>query len=360
MLSFNFSSKEFVMVRRRSGFTLIELLVVIAIIGVLIALLLPAVQKVREAANRTECLNNLKQIGLALHNYHDTHKTLPFGKGPNFVASRPGSAAYARWSVHSQILPYIEQDNLYRSIDFTFPPETPGMGGVIPFMPAFQNPNRENSAACRSVVKTFVCPSDGTEVSVTDWPGVNNYYANQSTWLCDLSEKQRSTVAPAEMPTGVFYFLSKVRLTDITDGTSNTALFSEKLRGAGRPDPRSDMYVIPNQTTLDATYQTCNALDPTTAVPLTSKQGASWVMGEMCCTTYNHVAAPNTRTCAGIGFPGNMSNMAMQVPPSSFHPSIVNVLFGDGAVRPVTNNIDLVTWRAIGTRNGGEVLLGDF
>lgn len=347
------------MVRRRSAFTLIELLVVIAIIGVLIALLLPAVQKVREAANRTECLNNLKQIGLALHNYHDTHKTLPFGKSPNFVATRPGSAAYARWSAHSQILPYIEQDNLYRSIDFNWPPETPGMGGVIPFMPAFQNPNRENSAACRTVVKTFLCPSDGTEVSIADWPGVNNYYANQSTWLCDLSEKQPSTIAPTEPATGVLYFRSSIRLTDIKDGTSSTAMFSEKRRGGGHPDPRSDMYVIQNPTTIDALYQTCSNINTTTAVPLTMVQGASWVMGEMCCTVYNHVSPPNTTTCAGIGFPGNMSNMAMQVPPSSFHPGIVNVTFADGSVRPLTNDIDLVTWRALGTRNGGEVL-GDF
>ncbi len=346
--------------RRRFGFTLIELLVVIAIIGVLISLLLPAVQKVREAANRTECLNNLKQIGLALHNYHDTHKSLPFGKGPNYVKSRPGSAAYARWSAHSQLLPYIEQDNLYRSIDFTFPPETPGMGGVIPFMPAFQNPNRENAAACRTVVKTFLCPSDATQVSIADWPGVNNYFANQSTWLCDLSEKQPSTIAPNELPTGVMYYLSKVRLTDIIDGTSNTAFFSERIRGGGFPNPRTDMFTMMNQTSLDATYQACTSLDPTTAVPLTSVEGASWVMGEMCCTTYNHVSPPNTKTCAGMGFPGNMSNMAMQVPPSSFHPNIVNVLLGDGSVRPVTNDIDLITWRALGTRNGQEVITSDF
>ena len=82
-------------------------------------------------------------------------------------------------------------------------------------------------------------------------------------------------------------------------------------------------------------------------------------MGEMCCTVYNHVSPPNTTTCAGIGFPGNMSNMAMQVPPTSFHPGIVNVLLGDGSVRSVANNIDLVTWRALGTRNGREIT-GDF
>jgi len=112
----------------RSGFTLIELLVVIAIIAILIGLLLPAVQKVREAAARMTCTNNMKQLSLALHSYHDVNQAFPFGKGASFS----GSPAYARWSVHSQLLPYIEQVSLYKSIDFTRPPETPGMEAERP------------------------------------------------------------------------------------------------------------------------------------------------------------------------------------------------------------------------------------
>src|SRR5437762_525178 len=132
--------------RRSRAFTLIELLVVIAIIAILIGLLLPAVQKVREAAARTQCINNLKQIGLALHNYHDVNNAFPSGKGPDYRGKVPGAVVYARWSVHSQLLPFVEQDNLYRSIDFNFPPETPGMEGpVINFMPAYQNPGRVNA-----------------------------------------------------------------------------------------------------------------------------------------------------------------------------------------------------------------------
>jgi len=337
------------MFRPRSAFTLIELLVVIAIIAILIGLLLPAVQKVRDAAARTQCQNNLKQIGLAIHNYESAYNVFPFGKGPSY----PGAAAYARWSLHSQILPFIEQENLYRSIDFKFAPETPGMGGVINFMPAWQNPGRVNATQCRTRIKTFLCPADDAPEPI-DWPGQNNYYANQGlSFLCDLSDAQPSTLAPSETADGPFVYLSKNRFASVRDGTSNTAFFSEKRRGTGVPDIRTDMLTMPNQSTLNATYQTCRGL-PATATPLTSKQGYSWVMGEMCCTTYNHVAQPNDRTCAGVGFPGNMSNMAMMVPPSSRHIGGVNVCFGDGSVRFIRESIDLAVWRAVGSMNKDE------
>src|SRR5437868_15259605 len=115
------------------------------------------------------------------------------------------------------------------------------------------------------------------------------------------------------------------------------------------------MLTVPNQSTLDATYQTCTS-QPSTATPLTSKQGASWVMGEMCCTSYNHVSTPNTHSCAGLGFPGTMANMAMQVPPSSNHPGGVMALMGDGSCRFVNDNIDLLVWRAPGTRYRGATI----
>ena len=360
------------MKKHRHAFTLIELLVVIAIIAILIALLLPAVQAAREAARRSQCSNNLKQVGLAIHNYVSTFQVLPFGKGVCYGSQAgctntyPGAAAYARWSVHSQLLIYIEQGNLYNGINFNIPPETPGMAGDVAFMPAYQNTNRENATASLTQVSTFLCPSDGNGALLGQWPGGNSYLGNLQSWACDLSEGYPSTVAPSEQQQGIFYYQSSVRLASITDGLSNTAFFGEKIRGtdANDADARSDSLVMsgtitPTPTGMDATYQACQVMNPLTSLRLTRRQGMSWVMGEMCCTAYNHVAPPNGKTCAGTGYPGTMANMPMQVPPSSRHPGGVNALMGDGTVRFVKGTIALATWRAIGTRAGGEVVGSD-
>lgn len=343
---------------RRKGFTLIELLVVIAIIAVLIALLLPAVQQAREAARRTQCKNNLKQLGLAIHSYHDTFTVLPFGKGFTYT----GAATYQRWSQHAMMLPYFDQAPLYNSINFSAPPDTPGMAGAINFMPATVSPGGVNTVPSQTRVAMFFCPSDASSTGAGGWPGQNNYAANQGGWLCDRSDTPAlpTDVSPNEVQTGVFYYLSRCRMADITDGTSQTCFFSEKIRGQGTPNPQSDLFVIAPQTSLDATYQACQTLNPATATPLSSRWGYSWVMGENCCTQYNHVAVPNSNSCAGTGFSGTMTNMAMQVSANSRHVGGVHAMTGDGAVHFVSSNIDLNVWRAVGTRAGNETISSPF
>ncbi len=343
------------MKRLRSGFTLIELLVVIAIISVLVALLLPAVQQAREAARRSQCKNNLKQIGLAIANYESTYTVLPFGKGWSYAAPAP---VYARWSVHSMILPYMDQLPLYNNLNFNSPPDTPGMGLVPPggFMPPYST-GGINTTAAQTRVPMFLCPSDG-DTTALSWPGGNNYCGNQGSWLCDLGTAAPglSTTVPTEVNQGVFFYLSKIRTAQVTDGMSNTVFFSEKIKGTGSPNPKSDLFTMGTQTSLAATYTTCTGLNPATATPLTSVWGASWVMGENCCTLYNHVSTPNTISCAGTGFPGSMANMAMQVTANSQHAGGVQVMMGDGSVRFASNSIDLNLWRGLATRNGGEVI----
>jgi prepilin-type N-terminal cleavage/methylation domain-containing protein len=356
---------ESIMDNRRSGFTLIELLVVIAIISVLIALLLPAVQSAREAARRMQCVNNLKQFGLAIHNYIDAFNCLPFGKGDDYQTELPNAPTYARWSTHSQVLAFMEQTPLFNNINFNLPPETPFMDSYnMGFMMTFQDPNRENSTVCRIAMTMFLCPSDPAgPASSPGWNGGNNYFGNEGSWLCDACQQNPSTIAPGYLPQGPLYNRSCVNLASMTDGTSQTAFMSERRRGQGSPDIKNDMYMMNMAMTIDQTYQMCTNLDMTMAMPLTSWMGATWAIGDMSCTTYNHVATPNSRTCASMS-PGmmmptsSMANMAVQLPPSSYHPGGVNLMVGDGSVRFIKETVALTVWRALSTRNGGEIVSG--
>jgi prepilin-type N-terminal cleavage/methylation domain-containing protein/prepilin-type processing-associated H-X9-DG protein len=193
----------------RSGFTLIELLVVIAIIGVLIGLLLPAVQKVREAAARMQCSNNLKQIGLGLHGYHDASQSFP----PGYLASASyvdGATDTAPgWGWAAFILPFLEQDNLHRQLSF---PQAV-----------------EQSPAIQTTVKVYLCPSDPVPAGafiVPDAFGASRAWAGPSSYAACCGGDESDTFGPSGL--GVFYRNSQTRLTDVTDGTSQTLLVGEK------------------------------------------------------------------------------------------------------------------------------------
>jgi prepilin-type N-terminal cleavage/methylation domain-containing protein len=309
------------MIHRRSAFTLIELLVVIAIIGILMGLLLPAVQKVREAANRMKCTNNLKQIGLALHSYHDSQRSFPPGGDANGIA------------VHCYLLPYLEQDNLYKSINFTLSANDPA-----------------NAAARATIVSTFLCPSDPVTVLPTGNPG-NNYRANYGVSIVNSYPTAVNATMPP--PDGGFWTSSPYRIADIIDGTSNTAAFSEHIKGDfsnGIASADGDTFqpgtypATPDQALAD-----CNAIDITNlAFQGNSTAGGNWMSNGHTSTRYYHAFPPGNRSC--MFPPQRISTTA-----NSGHTRVVNVLLFDGSVRAVPYSISLTTWRAMGTRNGSEV-----
>jgi prepilin-type N-terminal cleavage/methylation domain-containing protein/prepilin-type processing-associated H-X9-DG protein len=196
----------------RPGFTLIELLVVIAIIAILIALLVPAVQKVREAAARSQCQNNLKQIGLACHNFHDAHRRLPPGYAATGAYVDGASDTAPGWGWSAYLLPYLEQDNLFRSIKFNLPVEHP-----------------QNAAAARTFLSGFVCPSDLAPLdafAVPDAFGKKLAEAGPSSYAACVGGDESD--AFGEDGYGVFYRNSAIRFADIIDGTSYTILVGER------------------------------------------------------------------------------------------------------------------------------------
>jgi prepilin-type N-terminal cleavage/methylation domain-containing protein/prepilin-type processing-associated H-X9-DG protein len=363
---------------RRHGFTLIELLVVIAIIAVLIALLLPAVQAAREAARRIQCTNNMKQIGLALHNYHSVHNVFAMGCSAG-AYNPPGTW----WSVKQNlgplalILPFLEQMSVYNSINFNF--------GADEFEPlAYRSLTASVQAtATNSSIKAFQCPSDPL-AGAPDYQGTtntNNYYASVGTtmyWSQLGSTFPNYGVPSINIPsTGLFTMQASYGIQSCTDGTSNTIAFAEAAVGSQSAVLGQKLVGVVNVTaiqpyeTIDASSNVQNTLaalqacqtdwsNPNAGGSPDTQRGDNWSHGAMAMSLFNTIAPPNLYNasfayCSRIGS-GARSDLSNS---DSWHPGGVNVTMGDGSVRFVKNSISIQTWMALGTRGGGEVISAD-
>jgi prepilin-type N-terminal cleavage/methylation domain-containing protein/prepilin-type processing-associated H-X9-DG protein len=327
----------------RRGFTLVELLVVIAIIGVLVALLLPAVQAAREASRRSKCQNSLKQIGLALHNYELTFGLFP----PGDCSVNRGAGDIPQASTHAFILPYLEGGNSYSTFDFNFQ----------------VNGNNANSQARIQVIPTYHCSSDpmGTKINNVS----NLVVASSANYMQCLGSTavQRPSVASAYH--GIFYTQSATRMAQVADGTSNTAMFSEIKKGpngttATATIAAGDSRDFQVATSYSSTFTSADELVPpsgcqTRSSPAWLYRGLQYYRGLIAATYYTHTMTPNAmlRDCV------MSSAIEGHAAARSYHPNGVNVALADGSVRFTTNTVDINVWRGVGTINNGETV-GDF
>jgi prepilin-type N-terminal cleavage/methylation domain-containing protein/prepilin-type processing-associated H-X9-DG protein len=330
------------MALKRNGFTLVELLVVVAIIGILVALLLPAVQAAREAARRVQCTNNLKQWGLALHNYHATLRCFP----------GLGTASMTTFSVQARLLPYVEQRSLQELIDFAQPLYTGTSHSQT------LNPVQAQAAQCRA--ELFRCPSDGWEDLYEDSTGV---VAGGNYMVCGGSGTG-TNYDLRYASDGMFYYGSALGMRDMRDGSSNTVVLSESLLGYGEqvsgPLPAAPWAMrligFAGASPNSGAPGLAGIVDPdlaslaSTCTLWYGNRGFGWIVGKPLCSTFSTYLPPNSKTpdmnSMGIGF----------YAARSLHPGGVNVGMGDGSVRFVAETVELETWRGLGTRAGGEVL----
>jgi prepilin-type N-terminal cleavage/methylation domain-containing protein/prepilin-type processing-associated H-X9-DG protein len=334
---------------RRRGFTLIELLVVIAIIAVLIALLLPAVQAAREAARRMQCVNNLKQIGLAAMNYESSVGSLPWGEPVRVSGTNTAPSGLC------MMLPFIEQQALYNACNFF------NGAGFWNYLDA------KNSTVQTTTINAFICPSDLNRLTFSPPYGPNNYAANAGADAKSFSSGSTNgyIVGSLTSNSGPFPGLSiLVKLSNITDGTSNTAGFSEIVKGIGTSAstndpmrPPASPYKAPGDYTSNpqTDYQNCkSAIANPTNVSGGWPLGAVWWWGRSGITRYNHVMPPNTWSCDFGG--GNADSDDDAITAGSRHSGVVNCAFVDGSVRAIKSSISPQTWWALATMSGGEVI----
>jgi prepilin-type processing-associated H-X9-DG protein len=368
---------------------------VIAIIAVLIALLLPAVQSAREAARRAQCVNNLKQIGLGLHNYHSAHNTFPPGrmtpdiiKGgvPNLVGPTNYSLTNAPYtpgtwtgiySVHCHILPFMEQTAAFNALNFT----GPNLGQLQDASGAVVSPNYTTYVMTAG---SFICPSDPNTSTVPG--GENNYRANfgGSTPYAGGSIRPDNTPRQGS-DNGVFTYGPGITIAQIVDGTSNTVMFAERSKGSAKfnqTGDKGDLIFIPLSTytitwnaaaDADGLFQICQnrqvapsdffyqsgryVASPGFGLEFSDGWGFAWYIA----TLYNHVAPPNWQ-----GWDCGLGSSIIDVPSEhgivtarSYHSGGVNAMMADGSVKFVKDSVSVAVWRGLGSRAGGEVIGAD-
>jgi prepilin-type N-terminal cleavage/methylation domain-containing protein/prepilin-type processing-associated H-X9-DG protein len=325
------------MSRRAAGFTLVELLVVLAIIGVLVALLIPAIQASRSAAGRSACANNMRQINLAAQNYLAARKYFPSGSVAKQYPAAPFTAwTLYRWSALAELTPFLENTAAYNALDLA----VPLYGANFKVLP-------QNAEAVRFVVTEFLCPSDIHQAVSPDF-GPTNYAMNAGSGMGGGTPRDTD---------GVCYMNSQVTPAKITDGLSKTALISESILGQPRQgtthDPQTEYkfaFGSPLSDTVCAGANQWNMSDP---------RGFAWVNGEFRCALYNHYYLPNSKApdCMGVQLGGGVQ---LQFTPygwrtaRSNHPGGVNLSMADGSLQFIDDSIDPQIWKAMATTSGEE------
>ncbi|WP_165219175.1 DUF1559 domain-containing protein [Aquisphaera insulae] len=363
------------MSKRRPGFTLIELLVVIAIIAVLIALLLPAVQSAREAARRAQCINNLKQLGLAAHNYLSQNNVLPMHT--TFPAGQIQSWGWSySWAL--AVAPFLEQGTMFNNFNFSAGMFGNSSGDTV---------QHGNDTIASMQLSALICPSDSVDQGPQPGFGRSNYVGNMGG--PGQMGMFTGTVVSGSVGWGPDTGnAGAVSLAKITDGTSNTALFSERLVGLNNVPPAQVTRASNNfkRAVFDAPapsvnagqgtgpagaqafVQACQGLPGSTAAHATWGSGAYWFAGyplHVVVNDYLHAGPPNGPACNNSQ--GSFASLSWlyfvqphgSAPPTSNHPGGVNICFSDGSVKFIKDSVGLQAWWALGTRAGGEVISSD-